>query len=98
MKKIILVREDPRPLTRHATVTYMAAHQRVHRAKGKASQYQCVDCTSTAAEWSYNGGSPNELHGYASRRAATPSPYSGDPKDYSPRCRPCHKIHDRSAA
>lgn len=63
-------------------VSYRTAHERVWKARGKASEHRCVDCGGQAAEWSY--------------RARTG--YSVNPADYDPRCVSCHRRYDASNA
>ncbi len=81
-------REITSARSRRTTVTYGAAHRRIYRLRGKASQYACVDCGEAAKDWSYDGNDPNEL----------PDPggwvYSQDPAYYVPRCRFCHRGYD----
>lgn len=72
---------------------YNAAHTRVERANGKASEWFCVDCPTPtlAAEWSYDGLDPDELIGtgqYAGRK------YSLKIEHYHPRCKQCHTAYD----
>lgn len=76
------------------SVTYRTAHQRVQRARGKASGHPCVDCGSAAAEWSYDLRDADELIGTG--RFAGKS-YSLKPEHYHPRCIPCHQRHDGNA-
>jgi hypothetical protein len=71
-------------------ITYIGAHQRVWRAKGKAVNYRCVKCSGPAADWAYTHDNPcpNEWvspQGYK---------YSGDIKRYQPMCHPCHVRYD----
>lgn len=72
-------------------VTYFTIHQRVSRWRGPASAHECVDCGSTAAQWSYNHKDPEERFepymGYS-------IPYSIDTSFYEPRCVKCHKHFD----
>jgi hypothetical protein len=74
-------------------ITYNSAHYRVKRAKGYPSTFPCVDgCGQQAAEWSLRQDAPvthvgDDGHG-------RPTRYSGDPNDYEPRCRKCHKAYD----
>lgn len=73
-----------------AWVSYISAHRRVEMKRGKAREYECVDCGGPAEQWSYTGHAENEftqgnLH------------YSGDPADYAPRCRHCHAVYDGKA-
>jgi hypothetical protein len=53
-------------------------HERLPKARGRASDHSCIDCGGQAAEWSYR----------------EPTGYSADPFDYDPRCRLCHERHD----
>ena len=79
--------------SRSSVVGYDAAHGRVRRARGKASDYACVDCGGAAAQWSYDHTDPAErtedLRGYLTA-------YSLDQERYVPRCVPCHKVFDLS--
>ena len=65
---------------------YQARHLRL----GQASAYSCIDCGNPAEEWSYIGGCAQEM-----RDGAHPSPYCLHDHHYSPRCRRCHRRHDR---
>lgn len=85
-------------------IGYSAAHVRVYAARGKASEYACVDCSTTAAagsriEWSYAGGCPRELFELAldSRNGkAREMAYSPDPSSYDARCVACHIKFDKT--
>lgn len=66
-------------------VNYAGAHRRVYKDKGPASDHACVDCGSTAADWSYDGLDPNELRG-----GPWNCPYSLSPDHYVARCKGCH--------
>jgi hypothetical protein len=70
---------------------YAAAHLRVRRARGSASQHPCVDCGTPARDWSYDGRDPDELvaveRGYEVR-------YSVNPEHYVARCLTCHVRYD----
>lgn len=74
--------------------TYSAAHQRVRKLRGRASDAPCVDCGAAAAQWSYDRNDPNEKSGEYQGR---PTVYSTDADHYSPRCVPCHKRFDLAA-
>lgn len=76
------------PVWRGQDITYVSAHQRVHRALGKATNHECVDCGFQAHEWSYIGGDPNERVDPRNRA------YSADPDFYRPRCRRDHRHFD----
>lgn len=67
--------------------SYGAAHGRIKRQRGPASDYGCVDCDGSAADWSYNGGAPDEM-------VENDLPYSLDAGFYVPRCKSCHRFHD----
>ncbi len=73
-------------------VDYTAAHGRVHRAKGKASRYPCVDCKATARHWSYDHADPEERTSQALRTVGIA--YSLNIEHYEPRCVSCHKRFD----
>lgn len=70
---------------------YTAAHDRVRRARGSASDHRCVDCGDSAYHWSYNHDCDEEItrlvRGYYIS-------YSPNIDQYSPRCVPCHKRYD----
>jgi len=83
--------------------TYKAAHKRVQRARGKASDYRCVDCGEPAEEWSYRGGSPDEIRGPVPGRSdgydyVSICAWSPNPDDYDPRCVQDHRARDRRVA
>ncbi|VEW13547.1 Uncharacterised protein [Brevibacterium casei] len=71
---------------------YRAAHDRVRRDRGKASEHACTDCGSQAQQWSYDHEDPNEC--YAEDLSLSPVAYSLDVNHYQPRCIPCHKRFD----
>ena len=72
---------------------YTAAHDRVYRAKGRASTHTCVDCGRPASQWSYDHTDPDER---VSATVKGNPPYSLNPDHYQPRCVPCHKAFDLS--
>lgn len=76
-------------------VGYSAAHARVHAAKGAASGHDCVDCGSSAEEWSYNHADPDERFGRI-HADGPESAYSLAIECYEPRCRSCHLRFDYS--
>lgn len=75
-------------------ITYIGAHLRNQRVRGKASTHACIDCGLQAQEWSLKAAPSKSLSG------PTPSGYecrySPDPFDYEPRCKPCHAQHDKA--
>jgi len=58
---------------------YNRNHQRIYAAFGKASQYQCLLCFDTAAEWAWLW----RTH-----------PDPADPNSYMPMCRTDHLDYD----
>ena len=71
---------------------YGAAHDRVKRLRGSASEHRCADCNGPAYHWSYDHADPDELsYEYAPGKHAA---YSHAPEHYAPRCVPCHKRYD----
>lgn len=68
--------------------TYAGIHQRVRAKRGKASEYECTDCSARAAQWSYTH------EGGGRERPSEFGPYSVSIYDYVPRCVKCHKRHD----
>ena len=66
--------------------TYSGMHQRLRSLKGDASEHTCVDCGSSAEEWSYDGLDTDSL--------TDGCKYSLDPDHYEARCKSCHRKHD----
>lgn len=66
-----------------------AAHIRIRKLWGKATEHVCVGCGGEAHQWAYDGTDPTEL----------PDPqfgrYSLHPEFYMPMCRSCHARYDR---
>ena len=71
--------------------TWAAIHKRLFRTYGPARDRPCVDCGRSADEWSYRGGSPNELIGRVGRFMCA---YTEDLSYYEPRCTSCHRKFD----
>lgn len=69
--------------------TYSAVHERLRLWRGPARRHACVDCGSTAKQWSYDRTDLDEK-----RDAKMGAPYSLDLSHYVPRCVPCHKTFD----
>lgn len=80
-------------------ISYRSMHQNLNRYHGLARNYSCADCPEMASEWSYVGNSPYEriddAKRYMARYALAWSPYM---RDYTPRCKSCHKIYDDKLA
>lgn len=68
---------------------YRAAHSRLVRLMGRASDHQCWACDEPAAGWAYDHQDADEIdseHGV----------YSLDPAHYVAACRRCHWQMDRA--
>lgn len=77
--------------------SYVSAHQRVAKTKGKAAQYPCIDCSDAAADWSYDHSDPDELtRPVRLRGKPVTMSYSADVDRYEPRCRKCHAAFDKN--
>lgn len=74
-------------------IGYSAAHWRVRKHQGKASNHACVDCGLGAEHWSYDLKDPNCLY---EQMRGVPLAYSLKVEHYQPRCIPCHTAYDRS--
>lgn len=77
-------------LARVYSTTYRAVHQRLTRAKGKASGHRCA-CGAPAEQWSYNHQDPSAITTEWNGKQVT---YSLDPGHYDPLCRGCHVRRD----
>ena len=69
--------------------TYLAAHGRLHRARGPASAHNCVDCRKPAQEWSLKKSATDVKNDPINGK-----PFSDNFDDYEPRCTPCHRKYD----
>jgi hypothetical protein len=72
-------------------ISYVGAHRRVYRAKGKAPDYTCELCGEQAEDWSYNYKDVNEFETIWDGRLIR---YSTDVSYYVPLCKRCHKNKD----
>jgi hypothetical protein len=72
-------------------VSYAQAHLRLKIDRGRPVMHSCVTCGTTAREWAYVGGDPNEL-------VENGKQYSLDQERYAPMCYPCHRRLDRARA
>jgi hypothetical protein len=72
-------------------ITYIGAHMRVWRSRGKASGYTCT-CGAAAKEWAYTHDTPcpNELTSPLGQK------YSTDISKYVPLCFRCHRTYDNA--
>lgn len=71
---------------------YTGAHDRVKSKRGKAREYQCVDCGGRASDWSY-------IRGCADQQVQVGGTNDGDVycehiEHYEPRCKSCHRRYD----
>lgn len=83
------------PTTRKASgdpASYSAAHGRVRRQRGPASDWRCIQCGAPAEQWAYRSTNAREIRG--TNRAGNPRVWSPDPADYDPMCTPCHAARD----
>ena len=72
-------------------VTYVGAHARIRRTRGKASAFTCTHCPENAEHWAYDHGDPDELTGTVD---GVELRYSADPSHYIPLCVECHYKFD----
>lgn len=75
--------------------SYEAAHRRIRRARGAASEWRCIRCGAQAEQWSYREGSPREIAGARVVRRhggaiVSNVRWSPDPADYDPLCAADH--------
>lgn len=68
-------------------VGYTGAHDRVRNALGKATKFECVQCSSQAKHWAYD-------HADIDEKQSKFGPYSTKIEHYQPMCVPCHKNFD----
>lgn len=77
-------------------ITYNSAHYRVKRERGYAEAYPCVGCGGQAADWALRYDASERHDGDDGK--GHPVQYSGNPSDYQPMCRKCHKTYDMARA
>ena len=80
-----------RPRRKSDSANYLAAHKRVHRERGKASQFTCVDTGERAEEWSW-AGCEEPMAEESGVNAGLG--YCLHVDHYVPRTRKAHKAHD----
>ena len=73
-------------------VSYASAHRRLWRLRGKAKDFECVDCPAKAEHWSLSKNAKNILWGDDDHGSVLA--YSLDMGDYFPRCAQCHRFYD----
>lgn len=64
---------------------YHAAHAKVRKVRGPASNYPCIDCHQPAAEWAMR---------HDPSKARERFPFSTNPMDYDAMCKRCHALRD----
>lgn len=85
----------PAHRARTETPSYSGAHGRVRAARGPASAHSCILCGKRQAkDWAYRHGDLDQLTEATGREAG--APYSTDPAQYWPVCRPCHQRWDEA--
>lgn len=77
---------------RKEMVGYEGMHSRLRADRGRAAQYECMDCTKQATDWSLKYNAASVIKAQTGRAAG--SLYSLDVNDYEPRCSDCHKKYD----
>lgn len=86
---------------RKAQITHAGAHKRVFYDRGKASEYNCVDCGNQAQEWSVRHDVSSECRqeGWCRGRDGKQVwvMWSTNSQDYDPRCKKCHRRYDAVA-
>jgi hypothetical protein len=75
------------PSWKGGAIGYVTAHERIYRARGRATGYLCA-CGRRASHWAYRHDDPAALVDADGR------PYSVDPAHYDAMCVPCHKRFD----
>jgi hypothetical protein len=71
-------------------MSYMGAHNRTRRVRGRAAEKACVTCGGQAREWALihdAAGVERDIQGRL---------FSRDPMDYQAMCKHCHQIYDKS--
>lgn len=86
--------QHPDPRVRDV-VSYSGAHERLRKARGDASNYDCaaIECTLRGSGWAYLHGSTSPLSESEKRDSG---PYVLDPTMYAPLCRHHHERWDRA--
>ena len=91
-----LIRHGDPSITKQSPVlSYEAAHNRVRRIRGKASDLDCVNGNHKAEEWALSKDAKGVILGKPKGLTETPRTYSILPNDYIPMCRKCHWEYDR---
>jgi hypothetical protein len=73
-------------------ISYRAAHRRLQRSRGKATEHSCAECGEPADQWAYDHGDEPKNAVFRGRTV----PFSTDINRYQPLCRSCHIKLDRA--
>jgi hypothetical protein len=76
------------PCYRGDAVTLGSAHDRIRAAKGRAGEYDCVNCGRPARDWALRHDAEQ------TKTARNGRVYSLNVDDYMPMCRRCHWHYD----
>lgn len=71
---------------------YAAMHARVRTDRGRAAEWNCVDCSGQATDWTLKYNASDRRQAGEGREQG--SFYSINVWDYEPRCADCHKAYD----
>lgn len=78
-------------------VGYGGAHQRIVRAKGRATYHPCIVCAEPGNDWAYTHSDLFALVA-AERKDGPKMQYSTDPDRYESMCREHHRAYDARVA
>mgnify|MGYP000845434441 FL=1 len=82
------------PVSKGRDIGYGAAHDRVRKLRGRASQYICTECGGPAQQWAYNHRDPDVIRAPMDALLGAGMLYSADPAFYQPMCKRCHSAFD----
>lgn len=74
------------------TYGYEYVHILLKKHRGRAAEYQCVDCPKPAQHWSLSADA-EIIYQIGTKHDG--NMYSLDLEDYEPRCRKCHYAYDK---
>lgn len=72
---------------------YEYVHVLLRNTRGRAREYDCVDCDGPAAHWSLSAYAEDIL--YQEGTSDDGKAFSQNLEDYEPRCRKCHSAYDK---
>lgn len=73
-------------------IGYLAAHDRVRKARGNARLHTCASCSRPATDWALRKDA--QASRIATSGASAGYPFSPNVADYQPMCRSCHSRYD----